>query len=44
MVKLDYILAKPEVAALCADAKLWDDQLNGIYLSDHYPIQLTVDL
>lgn len=43
-VKLDYFLAKPEVATLCSDVKIWDEQLNGIYLSDHYPIKMTVNL
>lgn len=43
-VKLDYFLAKPEVAALCKDVKVWDKCINGIYLSDHYPIEMTVNL
>lgn len=44
MVKLDYFLALPATAALCGNARLWDDCRNGIYLSDHYPIELTLDL
>ncbi len=43
-VKLDYILTDPATAKLCHDAKVWDQCLNGIYLSDHYPIELTVEL
>ena len=42
--KLDYFLAKPEMAKLCSDVKIWDECYNGIYLSDHYPVEITVDL
>lgn len=42
--KLDYFLAKPETAALCGDVHIWDECYNGIYLSDHYPVELTLDL
>lgn len=42
--KLDYFLADPATAALCSDVKLWEECVNGIYLSDHYPIELSVDL
>ena len=24
-------------------AELWDDELDGIYLSDHYPVCVTVE-
>ena len=41
--KLDYFLASPETAAKCRDVKLWDECVNGIYLSDHYPIEMTFD-
>lgn len=44
MVKLDYILAKPEVAALCSEVSPWDDQVNGIYLSDHYPVCVDMEI
>ena len=39
--KLDYFLADPATAALCSDVKVWDECVNGIYLSDHYPIEMT---
>lgn len=42
--KLDYFLAGPETAALCSNAKLWNECVNGIYLSDHYPIEMTFSL
>lgn len=43
-VKLDYVLAKPELAILCSDVQIWDACVNGIYLSDHYPIEFTIAL
>lgn len=43
-IKLDYILTDPVTAKLCHGAKAWEQCINGIYLSDHYPIELTVDL
>ena len=42
--KLDYFLAKPETAALCSNVHIWEECYNGIYLSDHYPVELTLDL
>ena len=42
--KLDYFLAKPEMAKLCSDVKIWDECYNGIYLSDHYPVEITLDV
>lgn len=42
--KLDYFFAKPETAALCSDVHIWDACVDGIYLSDHYPIEMTCDL
>lgn len=34
--KIDYIFA--ENAFSCQEVKVWDDCVNGVYLSDHYPI------
>lgn len=42
--KLDYFLAKPETAKLCSNAHIWDECYNGIYLSDHYPVEITLDV
>lgn len=43
-VKLDYILTDPATAKLAEGVRIWDKCLNGIYLSDHYPIELNIDL
>jgi endonuclease/exonuclease/phosphatase family metal-dependent hydrolase len=43
-IKLDYILALPDTAAHCSDVRIWDQCVNGIYLSDHYPISFEFDL
>lgn len=42
--KLDYVFAKPETAAKITDVRPWDQCLNGIYLSDHYPISFQLDV
>lgn len=35
-VKIDYLLISEELQA--TDAYFWDDEYDGVYLSDHYPI------
>lgn len=42
--KLDYFLAKPDAVKLCANVCIWDECINGIYLSDHYPVELNIEL
>jgi len=42
--KLDYIFTTPATAALCSNTRIWDLCLNGIYLSDHYPVEITVNI
>lgn len=42
--QLDYILTDPITAARVSGVRIWDHCLNGIYLSDHYPIELICDL
>lgn len=42
-VKIDYIYADSDTAKLAHSARLWEDCRNGIYLSDHYPVCLTLD-
>ena len=37
-VKIDYIYLSDELANNVTDVKIWDDEKNGIYLSDHYPV------
>ena len=41
---IDYILSDPETAGKLNDVRIWDTCVNGIYLSDHYPIEVTCDL
>lgn len=36
--KLDYIFTDPETAKNCT-ACIWEECVNGIYLSDHYPVE-----
>lgn len=43
-VKLDYFLTDPVTAAKASSVRIWDKCLNGIYLSDHYPVELIIDL
>lgn len=44
MVKLDYILTDAATAKLAEGVRIWGKCLNGIYLSDHYPIELNIAL
>jgi endonuclease/exonuclease/phosphatase family metal-dependent hydrolase len=37
-VKIDYIFMSHELASCVKDAAIWDDTVNGTYLSDHYPV------
>ena len=39
-VKIDYIFATPQLAAISSKAVPWDELHSGIYLSDHYPIEV----
>ena len=43
-VKIDYIYMSRELADLVKETKTWEDQINGIYLSDHYPICTELEL
>ena len=36
--KIDYIYLSNELAKNVTEVKIWDDEKNGIYLSDHYPV------
>ncbi len=42
--KIDYIYADKDTAKLPHSVSLWKDTENGIYLSDHYPICLSIEL
>ena len=36
--KIDYIFVSPSLAEACTEVVAWTDELDGIYLSDHYPV------
>lgn len=40
--KIDYIFADANIAALPYVTESWEDCVNGIYLSDHYPVRLEI--
>ena len=42
--KIDYIFTDKATSAKVKSVEVWNDELNGIYLSDHYPICVTVEL
>ena len=39
--KIDYIFVSPSLAETCTEVVAWTDELDGIYLSDHYPVCAT---
>lgn len=43
-IKIDYIFTDPATAARVSSVSAWEDCVNGIYLSDHYPIEMICDL
>lgn len=43
-VKIDYIYMVNEFADKTTNVAIWDDEANGIYLSDHYPICAELDI
>ena len=40
--KLDYIFVSREFTDRVIDVTVWEDNLNGIYLSDHYPVAVEI--
>ena len=40
-VKIDYIFADPSIK--CRSITKWDDEENGVFLSDHYPIAAEIN-
>ena len=42
--KIDYIYADRQMAGRPYTAAVWEDQMNGVYLSDHYPVAVEIDL
>lgn len=43
-VKIDYIFADSDTAARGYDLALWKDEINGVFLSDHYPVSVIAEL
>lgn len=43
-IKIDYIFVSEGLAESVRGVKAWEDQKNGIYLSDHYPICAEIEL
>lgn len=44
MKKIDYIFTDEETAKSVSEPNVWDDKRDGIYLSDHFPISVTLEL
>ena len=43
-VKIDYIFADAAVTdKFSAEVSVWDDCVSGVYLSDHYPVMVTLE-
>ena len=42
-LKIDYIFTSEDLAKRFQTAYLWDDEKCGMYLSDHYPVGITLD-
>ena len=42
--KLDYMFADPATAERAENVCVWDQCVDGIYLSDHYPLELNINL
>lgn len=38
--KIDYVFVTHGISARATNTKIWDDEKDGIYLSDHYPIEV----
>lgn len=43
-MKIDYIFMTDELSSRVKNTYIWDYELNGIYLSDHYPICTELDI
>lgn len=43
-IKIDYIFVSEGLAGSVRAVRAWEDQKNGIYLSDHYPICVEIEL
>ncbi len=43
-IKIDYIYTSPDLVPHITDTGLWDDEINGCYLSDHYPLWAEIEI
>ena len=43
-IKIDYIYVTSNLKEKVKDAYIWDDCKNDIYLSDHYPVCMELDV
>ena len=41
--KIDYIFVSEDIKQHIDSVKIWDDSANGIYLSDHFPIEAVIN-
>ncbi len=42
--KIDYVFATKNLAAAADEAQIWDEEHAGIYISDHYPVEIFFNL
>ncbi len=43
-LKIDYIFLSPSLEDKACSVAVWRDEENGIYLSDHYPVCVTIEI
>jgi endonuclease/exonuclease/phosphatase family metal-dependent hydrolase len=44
LCKIDYVFADAETAKRPSSARRWTEEKNGVYLSDHYPVEVDIEL
>ena len=42
-IKIDYIFISEDLKAAVKNVSLWEDEKNGIWLSDHYPVAMELE-
>jgi len=42
--KIDYIFTDDKTAGTVSEPNVWDDNRDGVWLSDHFPISVTFDI
>ena len=43
-LKIDYIFLSPSLADKVSSIEVWRDEENGVYLSDHYPVCVIIEI